>query len=92
MDQPPTHESLKSQVSRLARFIMEEIPGEPSRSEGAVDTAIRIMQGLRPAAGSRERIAGLLSTFPPYDKQHPSACLPQADALLAVLPELLRDT
>ena len=89
-DQPPTHESLESQVSRLARFIMDEIPGEPSQSDGAVDTAIRIMRTLCPAPGSRERIAGLLSTFPPYDKQHPSACLPQADALLAALPEFLR--
>jgi hypothetical protein len=34
----------ESQVARLAAFIVEEIPGEPSRSEGAVDTAIRIMR------------------------------------------------
>ena len=36
-------ESLDSQIDRLAKFIMENIPGEPSQSEGAVDTAIRIM-------------------------------------------------
>ena len=30
-------------VARLARFIMENIPGEPSRSEGAVDCAIRLL-------------------------------------------------
>lgn len=32
------------QIDRLARFIMENIPGEPSRSEGAVDTAIRLLR------------------------------------------------
>ncbi len=37
------HESLDSQIDRLAKFIVEHIPGEPSQSEGAVDTAIRIM-------------------------------------------------
>jgi len=36
-------ENLKSQVKRLANFITSEIPGEPSQSEGAIDTAIRIM-------------------------------------------------
>ena len=28
---------------RLANFIMAEVPGEPSESEGAVDCAIRII-------------------------------------------------
>ena len=36
-------ESLDSQIDRLAKFIMENVPGEPSQSDGAVDTAIRIM-------------------------------------------------
>lgn len=35
--------TLQQQIDRLARFIMAKIPGEPSRSEGAVDCAIRIM-------------------------------------------------
>jgi hypothetical protein len=35
------------QIDRLAKFIMDEVPGEPSQSEGAVDTAIRIMRNLR---------------------------------------------
>lgn len=39
----PAHEALSSQVDRLARFIMEEIAGEPSQSEGAIDTAIRLL-------------------------------------------------
>lgn len=36
-------ESLEDQVQRLADFIAEYVPGEPSASEGAVDTAIRIL-------------------------------------------------
>jgi hypothetical protein len=32
------------QIQRLANFIMHEIPGEPSQSEGAVDTAIRLLR------------------------------------------------
>ena len=34
---------LKVQVDRLAKFIVENIPGEPSKSEGAVDCAIRLL-------------------------------------------------
>jgi hypothetical protein len=34
---------LESQVQRLAEFITEHVPGEPSHSEGAVDTAIRLL-------------------------------------------------
>lgn len=37
-------ESLNKQVERLAMFIVEEVPGEPSAPEGAIDTAIRIMK------------------------------------------------
>jgi hypothetical protein len=40
---PKTAEPLESQVERLARFIMECVPGEPSRPEGATDTAIRLL-------------------------------------------------
>lgn len=36
-------------IDRLAEFIMSEIPGEPSQSEGAVDTAIRIMKEQKKA-------------------------------------------
>ena len=35
---------LDEQIGRLAQFIMDEVPGEPSRSEGAVDCAIRWMR------------------------------------------------
>jgi hypothetical protein len=33
--------SAQEQVDKLAKFILAEVPGEPSRDEGAVDTAIR---------------------------------------------------
>lgn len=36
-------ETLEDQVRRLADFIVENFPGEPSRSEGAIDTAIRLL-------------------------------------------------
>lgn len=36
-------ESLESQVERLTRYIMENVPGEPSHDAGAIDTAIQIM-------------------------------------------------
>lgn len=39
-------EPLASQVARLAQFIADAIPGEPSRSEGAIDTAIRLLDRL----------------------------------------------
>ena len=35
---------LQNEIKRLADFIMAEVPGEPSESEGAVDTAIRIIK------------------------------------------------
>ncbi len=35
---------LKEQVDRLANFILNEVPGEPSENEGAVDTAIRLIR------------------------------------------------
>ena len=36
--------SLSSQIDKLASFIMKNIPGEPCQSEGAVDTAIRLLK------------------------------------------------
>jgi hypothetical protein len=42
------NESLRSQVKRLADVIMQEIPGEPSQDQGAIDTAIRLLRVLEP--------------------------------------------
>lgn len=38
------NEEPEKQIDRLANFIMAEIPGEPSQSEGAIDTAIRLLK------------------------------------------------
>jgi hypothetical protein len=48
------NETLESQVDRLANFIMAEVPGEPSQSEGAIDTAIRIIRSLQKPAPPAE--------------------------------------
>ncbi len=32
------------ELDRLAEFVIQEIPGEPSRSEGVVDTVIRLLR------------------------------------------------
>lgn len=46
------------QIERLAQFIMAEIPGEPSISEGAVDCAIRLLgDGVR-FRSALQKIAG----------------------------------
>jgi hypothetical protein len=36
--------SLDHQVANLAQYIMDEVPGEPSESQGAIDTAIRLLR------------------------------------------------
>jgi hypothetical protein len=38
---------LELQIDALANYILSEVPGEPSQSEGAVDTAIRVMREQR---------------------------------------------
>ena len=35
---------VRKQIDELARFILEEVPGEPSRNEGAVECAIRLIK------------------------------------------------
>jgi len=39
--------STKTELDALANFIMAEVPGEPSQSEGAGHTAIRIIRDQR---------------------------------------------
>jgi len=39
-------EFLQGQIDTLAEMIMAEVPGEPSRSEGACECAMRVMRGL----------------------------------------------
>lgn len=48
-EQPPervTGETPALQVARLAQHILDHVPDEPSMSEGAVDTAIRLLREL----------------------------------------------
>jgi len=42
-------ERLREQIDRLADYIMHNVEGEPSQSEGAVDCAIRIIDHLTAA-------------------------------------------
>ena len=44
-----TEQTAADQINDLAEFIMQHVPGEPSRSEGAVDTAIRVIQSQQRA-------------------------------------------
>ena len=58
-------ESLESQIDRLAKFIMNNVPGEPSQSQGAVDTAIRLLSAMRTKAeieSELERLEGFSSS------------------------------
>ena len=48
-----------TQLELLANYIMKEIPGEPSRSEGAGDTAIRIIKELREQIRQVEGMKGV---------------------------------
>ena len=39
----------REQIDKLANFIIDEVDGEPSQSEGAIDCAIRIIKAERQA-------------------------------------------
>ncbi|WGH22010.1 hypothetical protein [Gordonia phage MerCougar] len=41
-----TGRRLRAQIDNLGQWIIDNVDGEPSRSEGAVDTAIRVMRRL----------------------------------------------
>lgn len=45
-DERATVNDLSGQIDRLAGFILNSVPGEPSQSEAAVDTAIRVIKNL----------------------------------------------
>ena len=56
-------EPIKKQIERLASYIGSEIPGEPSRNEGAVDTAIRLLRNAQALARfSLRHLPGKLTT------------------------------
>ncbi|MBA7633886.1 hypothetical protein ES703_41457 [subsurface metagenome] len=57
-------ESAEEQIQRLATFIMLEVDGEPSQSEGAVDCAIRVIKQLIHArVDSANHLIGKLLTL-----------------------------
>lgn len=60
----PEVDGLREQVDRLAAFILAEVPGEPSQSQGAVDTAMRVlgqqMADLATARRERDEALGIL--------------------------------
>lgn len=61
----------KTQIDLLADYIMAEIPGEPSASEGAGDTAIRIITQLKADLakyGGHTAECGLSQWYKPIDK------------------------
>lgn len=41
------HDDLSRQTGQLATYIMDEIPGEPSQDEGAVECAVRLLKQWR---------------------------------------------
>lgn len=53
--QARAHGELDHQINKLASFIVTDIPGEPSASEGAIDAAIRIMSEQRAAINQAAR-------------------------------------
>ena len=46
----------QAEIERLAQFIIHDVPGEPSKSEGAVDTAIRVIITLRTKLAEMRRL------------------------------------
>ena len=97
---PAAIASSQDQVTRLAEYIMREIDGEPSRSEGAGDCAIRLLaasaereavarEALEAARETFEKLTGVdctCGTFDPCDhcSQYGDG-LNVIDAALAVL-------
>jgi hypothetical protein len=46
-DEAERGQQARQQIDRLASYITDKIPGEPSQDQGAVDTAIRLLSGYR---------------------------------------------
>lgn len=44
MDATTEAQALTTQIERLAEVIMNEVPGEPSQGQGAIDCAIRLIR------------------------------------------------
>lgn len=72
--------SEREQINKLAEFIMHKVPGEPSKDEGAVDCAIRIIARLREREGA---LREALKTIEDYVVQAIEA-EPPLDAIVAL--------
>lgn len=53
----------QDQVFKLADFIQESIPGEPSRDEGAVDTIIRVVKLIHSEFGNVDQLREVFKAF-----------------------------
>ena len=49
-------DDLQGQIDRLASYIMAEVEGEPSQSQSAVDTAIRIIAAWKSAQEAQDAV------------------------------------
>ena len=56
---PTLRDGSPNQVNVIAAYIIAEIPGEPSRSEGAGDTAVRLLKKYRAALQSAKSELGV---------------------------------
>ena len=54
-DAQATIADLHGQIDKLANFIMREVPGEPAKSEGAVECAMRVISVLQQRVAQLER-------------------------------------
>jgi hypothetical protein len=79
-------EQVDAQIKALADWIMSNVPGEPSQSEGAVDTAIRVM------AKVTELKTELLETHADLEASRAREQIAQGqrDAVLAYITDLKR--
>ncbi len=50
--------SPKKQIDILAKFIVEQVPGEPSESDGAVNAAIRLIKTTYRCSSMSQRKSG----------------------------------
>lgn len=82
----------KKQIDQLANFIMAEVPGEPSQSEGAVDTAIRWMRcALADQAAQHPGLAVLEQIAPKWLIDCPCGGVKIARAALAAVTPVAKE-
>jgi hypothetical protein len=84
-----TEQTAADQIDDLAEFIMQHVPGEPSRSEGAVDTAIRVIQSQQAAIADLADAIRLTVEYLGLDVLPAQPGWSWYDALAKHAPELL---